>query len=716
MRAVLVDDMESWAEMYSRLNVARRISFDTETTCLDPHAHHFDLVGMSFAVDETTGYYVPLKHTTPTEPTKPKKRPKNIPPDKWKEMKKPPASQALLFHTNGRVAEPPKQLPEDWVIDRIRPLLEYKLIMGHGLKFDCQVMMKLYGIRLNVEYDSISAAHIIDERTSLALKDLCERYLGYKAMKFSEATGGEGKVKDRSARSNFESVPVDRATIYAAPDAVNPIRLRNHFRAQFASNPEFLGLLTTEVRDIPITAEMELAGTKLGTNHLTSMHVDLLRVSDEKMEQLRGLVGMPELNPGSQPQMIDLLYDGKDGMRLKFPGKRKDNSKKGMMIRETIEKLVVNVRTKEEKEWRSDWKNKKHRFTRQQILDFLKLYQDLTRLQKLNSTYTHTLIDSMSDDGRLHTLYHQQGTKSGRYSSSSPNFQNMPRNTNPDDPTYHYDIRKAFQAGFDRNPEPWVYILADYTAMEMRICAALSGCQSMRDIVLGVARDGHGNPIDIHLYTACVAFELNYDECALIIKDKKHPKYREIKEKRQQAKAVNFGIIYGITEHGLAAGLNKPVAFTLNIKNGFLRAYPGVAEWMKRTEFYLRKNLYTKTHSGRRRRISWQEKNEKWAFARAYRACLNHQIQGTGADIVKRAMWRVQNGLWNMRTRATITGQIHDEIIVHCPENEYQRVGMMMVDEMYEELEGIPIIAEAEVKRTWSKMEDPLWKYSADGA
>jgi len=703
--------------MYSRLSVARRISFDTETTCLDPLAHHFDLVGMSFAVDETTGYYVPLKHTTPTEASKPKKRPKNIPPNEWRELKKPQAAQALMFHPNGRVAEPPKQLPEAWVIQQIRPLLESRLIMGHGLKYDYQVMMSLYGIRLNIEYDSIAAAHIVDERTSLALKDLTERYLGYKAMKFSEAVGGEGKVKDRRARSNFESVPIDRATVYAAPDAVNPIRLRNHFRSTFQANPEFLGLLTTEVRDIPITAEMELAGTRLDTNHLTAMHTDLLRVCDEKRDQLRRMTGKPDLNPGSQPQMIDLLYNGKDGMRLKFPGKRKDtSSQKGMMIRETVEKLVVNVRTKDEKEWRNDWKNKRHAFTRQQILDILKTYQDLTRLQKLNSTYTHSLIDVVSDDGRLHTNYHQHGTKSGRYASSSPNFQNMPRNTNPDDPTYHYDIRKAFQAGFDGSSEPWVYVLSDYSAMEMRICAALSGCQSMRDIVLGVARDGHGDPIDIHLYTACTAFQMNYDEAALILKDKKHPKYMEVKEKRQQAKAVNFGIIYGITEHGLAAGLNKPVSFTLGIKNGFLQAYPGVAEWMQRTRVYLSQNLYTRTHSGRRRRISWQEKNEKWAFERAYRACLNHQIQGTGADIVKRAMWKVQNGLWRMGTRAKITGQIHDEIIVHCPESEHRQIAKMVVDEMHEDLDGIPITAEAEVKRTWSKLEEPLWKYVADGA
>lgn len=716
MRAVLVNDEDSWAEMFSRLVVARRISFDTETTCLDPLAHHFDLVGMSFAVDDTTGYYIPLKHTAPTGAGKPKKRPKNVSPEEWLAVKGKPVSQALMFHSDGRVAETPKQLPENWVVPRIRPLLETKLVMGHGLKFDYQVMMKLYGIRLNIEYDSIAAAHLLDERTPLALKDLTERYLGYKAMRFSEAVGGEGKVKDRRARSNFESVPVDRATIYAAPDAVNPIRLRSHFRPMLLANKELLELLTDEVRDIPITAEMELAGTRLDTNHLMAMHTDLLRICDDKKKQLCELSGRHDLNPASSQQMLDFLY-GREGMNLKFPGRRKDKaSQKGMMARETIEKLEVNVRTHGPKTWRKDHGNKDHRFSRQSILDFIKLYKDLTRLQKLNNTYTHSLIDAVSDDGRLHTLYHQQGTKSGRYSSSSPNFQNMPRNTDPDDPTYHYDIRKAFQAGFDGSTEPWVYILADYSAMEMCICAALSGCQVMRGIVTGRTRDAHGDPIDIHLFTACTAFGMNYDEAAAITKDKKHPKYHEVKEKRQQAKPVNFGIIYGITEFGLAAGLNKTVEFTLGIKNGFMKAYPGVAAWMNRTKNYLRANLYTRTYAGRRRRISWAEKNNQKAFDKAYRACLNHQIQGTGADIVKRAMWRVQNGLWRMQSRAQITGQIHDEIIVHCPESEYKLVARMMVQEMEHVLEGIPIVAEAEVKRTWSKMEEPLWKYSAAGA
>jgi DNA polymerase-1 len=716
MRVVLVNDQASWTELFSELSVARTISFDTETTCLDPLASHFDIVGMSFAVDDVTGYYLPIKHTAPSEPAKHRKRPKNIEPEEWRGKRNQTAGQGLLFYPNGQAAELPTQLPAGWVVERLKPLLETRNVMGHGLKFDYQGMKIKYGVQLNITYDTMSAAHLLDERASMKLKDLCEKYLGYKAMRFQEAVGGEGKVKDRKAPSNFELVPLDRATIYAAPDAVNPIRLRNYFRPQLAVSPEFMSLLAMEVRNIPITAEMELAGTLLDTNHLAAMHIDLLRVCDQKREQLRQLVGMPQLNPASQPQMTELIY-GDSGMALKFPGKRRDkDSKKGLLARENVEKLTTNVRSEDLKTWRKNSGSKTHKFTRQQILDFLDLYQDLTKLQKLDSTYTHSLIDAISDDGRLHTLYHQHGTKSGRYASSSPNFQNAPRNTDPDELTYHYDIRKAFQAGYQGQTEPWVYVLADYSAMEMRICAALSGCQAMRGIILGHTRDKKGNLIDLHLYTACVAFQMDYDEAAIILKDKAHPRYPEIKEKRQQAKAVNFGIIYGITEHGLAANLNKPVALTLAIKNGFLQAYPGVGTWMSRTKDYLRQNLYTRTYAGRRRRISWQEKNETWAFDKAYRACLNHQVQGTGADIVKKAMWRVRNRFAAMNSRALVVGQIHDEIVVHSPESEYKLVAKAMVEEMREDLEGIPIVAEAEVKRTWSKLEEPLWKYSADGA
>lgn len=720
MRAVLVNDGDSWNEMYSKLDVAQTISFDTETTCLDPHASYFDCVGISLAVDRSTGFYIPLNHTAPVKPVKTPKRPKGMNPAEWKPKAR---TQGMLFYPDGRPAEEIEQLDVDWVIRRLKPLLETRSIMGHGLKFDYQVMKVLYGIDLNIQYDSMAAAHILDERLPVGLKFLTEHYLGYKPMSFGEAAGGgksRGKV-NRKARSNFESVPLDKATVYAAPDAVNPIRLREIFRPHFEENQKFRNLLSLEIPVIKYTAEMELTGCDLDTNHLAGMHRELLKAIDHKLKIIRELTGKPELNPGSSQQMVQLLYTD---MGLINPSKRKGKKKKdkqddgkksqkGMMARKTVEKLRTRVE-RDDMRWRL--KAREKHWDRQVILDVITQYLELTRLEKLNSTYTHTLIDAVSDDGRLHTNYHQHGTKSGRFASSDPNFQNMPRNSNPDDPTYHYDVRRAFRAGWAGSAEEWVFVLVDYKAMEMRICAAQSGCRDMREIVTGTRLDKNGDPIDIHLYTACTAFSINYDEAVDITHDEKHPRYRDIKEKRQQAKAVNFGIIYGITEHGLAAGLNRSVQFALDIKNGFMRAYPGVARWMSQTKLYLRANLHTATAMGRRRRISWLEARDNEAFNTAYRACLNHQIQGTGADIVKAAIPKVGQALTGMGVLGRIVGQVHDEIIVHCPINEYERIARATVQAMDTELEGIKIETEAEVKRTWSKLEKPLWKYDASGA
>lgn len=678
MRAVLVNTEGAWIEMLSRMHVSSWISFDTETTCLDPLYHDFKIVGFCLAVDGLTGYYVPINHREP--------------------------EQGTLFDMETLAPkEPLVQLPEEMVIEGLKPLIETREIIGHGLKFDYQVA-KRYGIKLNhIVYDTHAASHILDERGYHNLKDITEKYLGYRPPGFEEIAG-KSKKKDRRAPSNFDLVPLHKATVYGAHDAVGPVRLRELFRPHFLRSKKFFDLLQMEVKLIPEVAEMEGVGTNLDTDHLVKMHHELTEKANDQRAIIRKVARDDQLNPASGPQMVDLIYNK---MNIKYPGKRKsDAGNKGLLERKTIEKLMVKIRTSNQATYGA--KGVKPRWAREEVLELFKAQRALSRIDKMAGTYTVNLIDLVSDDGRLHTLFNQHGTVSGRFSSEQPNFQNLSRNTDPDDPVYGYDVRRAFRA------DPgWVYILADYAAMEMRICAALSGCPELTKIITGERRDAHGNPIDIHLYTACAAFHLDYDEAALIIKDKNHPRYMEIKEKRQKAKPVNFGIIYGMTEFGLAAELGEPVQFARSIIQGYMRAYPGVAQWMKNTETYLRANLYTETDMGRRRRISQAEVRYRDAFESAYKACLNHQIQGTGADIVKVSLWKISQELKAHGLRSRVAGQIHDEIIVHAPESEYEWVAKMMVEKMLFNLRGIWLPAEAEVKRTWSKMEEPLWKYAA---
>jgi len=685
-----VNNDAAWNEMYSRLSVAQTICFDTETTCLDPIAPNFKVVGMSLAVDDATGYYVPLNH-------------------------RPPVQRMMFDVRTGTLVEPIVQLPEKWVIQRLKPLLESRGITGHGLKFDYKAMKVKYGVILrNIVYDTLCASHLLDERGTHKLKLLVEKYLGYKPVQFTEAIAeveddsGEEKV-DLRKESGFDLVPISRAALYAGPDAVNPTRLRTRFRSQFLASQKLTDLLKMEIQLVPVTAEMELVGTSPDTQHLARMSVELMSEAQKFAEELRLIARNPELNPASNKQMVNLVYDQFSIQRPREQG----NVDKGLFIRQTREELVVKIREGRQVNFKG-FKDKEHTvpvdkgWIKEEVLRVLDIYNRWARLSKLESVYTTSLIDAVSGDGRLHTLFNQNGTASGRYSSSNPNFQNIPRNTDPKDVTYKYDIRKSFRA------DPgWVYVLCDYSAMEMRICAAMSGDQVMRGIVTGVSRDAIGEPIDIHLYTAAEAFKLDYNEAAAITRDKKNPRYAEIKEYRQKAKPVNFGIIYGLTEVGLASDLGETVEFARSVIAGFMRAYPGVALWMKQTEEYLRAHLYTETFMGRRRRTSYVEMHDRKLAGRAFRACLNHQIQGTGADIVKQAMINVSSEIVRMRLKAQIAGQIHDEIIVHCPREEYEDVARMMLRCMGTELDGIPITAEAEVKTTWSKMEEPLWKLGA---
>lgn len=684
MRCVLVNDEATWNEMFTRLTLSNGFAFDTETTHLDTLLADFQVVGMSFAVDDVTGYYIPLNHQEP--------------------------EQRVLFDLKtGRVNPKFVQLPQAWVLERIKPLLETKPLYGHNIKFDYQVMHR-YGIVLkNIRYDTQAAAHIIDERRSMKLEDLVESCLGYRPMNFGEAVGKKTR-KGRKVPSHFELVPLDRATAYAGPDAVNVIRLRNLFRSQFIDpetgfvHPQFKFLLDKEINLIPVMAEMELIGSSLDTGHLVRISNEIVTEATGLREQIKHIIGDPLFNPGSNTQMWELLYKH---MKIKFPGKKpKGTSRKGMLDKKAIEKIVTQIRSNEEQLAYGRW-------PKGQVLDLIKSYQDMTKLEKLEGTYTHTLIDKVSSDGRLHTLFNQFGTKSGRLSSEQPNFQNMPRNMDPNSPTSKYDIRMALRA------DPgWVYVLVDYAQMEMRICAYESGCQALGDIITGRRRDKFGNIIDIHLYTACAAFHLEYDEAVQILADEKHPRHKEIKEFRQKAKPVNFGIIYGMTEHGLAADLNESVEFARSVIQGYMRAYPGVAAWMGSVKRYLKTQLFTETYHGRRRRTSYMEVHDRKLFGSAYRACLNHIIQGTGADIVKDSMLRINAGLITGGFHGKLAGQVHDEIITLCPEAEAESIARMMLKEMYYVLQGknhpdIPLPAEAEIKRTWSKQEKALWKLAA---
>lgn len=686
MSVVLVNDEDKWNEMYSRLSVAETISFDTETTCLDPLDHRFKVVGLAFAVDPSVGYYVPLNHLPP--------------------------KQKLLFDPKtGEVPRPIIQLPEDWVIERVAPLLEERAIMGHGLKFDYQAMKVAYGVVLNhIIWDSMSASHLIDERGKHGLKYITEKYLGYKPLEFEEVVGKVESDK-RKDLSYFDYVHPEDATPYAAPDAVNPIRLKGVFDPLINDNPKFVHLLyEVEVPNIPVIAKMELVGTNLDTQHLVQMHNDLkVRINKEK-DSVQTIARNPRLNPGSDKQMVELIYGQ---MNMGRPSGRKNaSSNKGLLDKKAVEKMVVKVRTDSKATYGKELARNK-RWSKQEVLDLLKSHQALAKLDKLQGTYTTSLIDLISDDGRLHTLFNQHVARSGRLSSSQPNFQNLTRATDPKDPAYGYDVRKAFQA------DPgWVYVLADYSAMEMRICAAISGCPEMTAIITGQRKDSQGNPIDIHLWTAAEAFKFDYEEGARILADKKHPRYMEIKEYRQKAKPVNFGILYGMTEFGLAAELNDTVAAARGILAGYKRAYWGVAQWMEAVRLYLRAHLFTETVMGRRRRMSHGELFDRRAFETAYKACMNHTIQGTGADIVKASMIKVDNALIRMGARGSMAMQIHDEIIVHCPEREYERISRMMIQEMFYRVQFAPHLpavdlpVEAEVKRTLSKFEEPIFKCS----
>lgn len=644
--------------MYSRLLAAQYVGFDTETTGLDTLAADFELVGLCFAIDTRTGYYLPLAHTSP-------------------------AVGMLFDPVTNRAPTPLKQLGLDQVLAQLKPLLETKPLVGQNLKYDYKVMLR-YGIKLNIEFDTLLAAHVADENGRHNLKLLTKKCFGYRAMEYNEL-GDEGDTY-----VDFKKVLVEDAMKYAAPDAVTPLRLMKLLKGVIDPVPGLRRTLYDVEMPLPsVIADMELVGFKLDSPHLMAMYRELGRKVSVCDATIKALGKEPHLNVASGQQMRALLYDK---LRMKLPGRRKKGNK-GLLEEETIKTLRSRV-----------GKMRMKGVSKTEATELLTAYINRGKYAKARGTYTANLIEQISDDGRLHTDFLQVGTRGARGACSNPNLQNLPRNDDPDDIMYDYDIRKGFVA------DPgYVFLLSDYSMAEVCTCAGISGCQDLISIVTGRRRDAKGRKIDLHLNTACHAFHLDYDEAKEILGNPKHPRYSKVKVFRQKAKAINFGILYGITAKGLAREIEVTVPEAETLINAFGAAYPGVAKWMHDVKVRLRQQLYTETIVGRRRRIEWGD--VKHDFDTVYKFCLNHIIQSTVGEIVKMAMAKVHRALEG--TGAMQVLQIHDEILTLCPESIYKEVGEVVSKEMYYELNGVPLIADTEAKRTLSKRERPIWTYSA---
>ncbi|MDO8267252.1 MAG: DNA polymerase I [Moraxellaceae bacterium] len=532
----------------------------------------------------------------------------------------------------------PDQLQRDSVLARLKPLLENPAIgkIGQHLKYDMHVLENYSIVLRGVVFDTMLASYVLDATaTRHNMDDMAAHYLGVKTTTFEEIAGKGVK------QLTFNQIEVDKATHYAAEDADITQRLHDVLAPQLAAEPK----LESVFRDIemplaPILQAMEHRGVLIDTAMLASQSRELGERMIALEKDVYALAGQ-EFNLGSPKQLGHILYE-----KLGIPAPKKTATGQYSTAEDVLEQLDHPLP---------------------------KLLLEHRSLSKLKSTYTDKLPELLDrKTGRVHTSYHQAVAATGRLSSSDPNLQNIPIRTEAG-----RKIRQAFIA-----PPGYLLVAADYSQIELRIMAHLSGDEGL----LNAFRLGE----DVHRATAAEVFGVPLAEVS--------------NDQRRNAKAINFGLIYGMSAFGLA----KQLGIGRGEAQGYVDMYfardPGVKQYMENIRAQAAQNGYVETFFGRRLMV--RDINAKNPALRqaAERAAINAPMQGTAADIIKRAMITVEAALARQHADARLIMQVHDELVLEVKADQVDAVTALLREQMESAAQlSVPLLVEVGVGKNWDE-------------
>jgi len=521
-------------------------------------------------------------------------------------------------------------------LDLLKPLLEDASVLkiGQNLKFDFNVMAR-HGVRIAPLDDTMLMSYALDAgKGSHGMDELAMRHLGHACVSFEHVMA---HVPGKKSERTFAQVPLDKATEYAAEDADVTLRLWMMLKPRLAAERMVTVYETLERPLVPVIADMEFAGIKVDGAILARLSGSFAQAC-ARLEDEVGVLAGHKFNLASPRQLGELLFD-----RLKLPGGKK--TKTGQW--ETRAGLLDDLAANEELPGDA-----------RRLINTMLEWRQLT---KLRSTYTDALPGYMdAQTGRIHTSYSLAATTTGRLASSEPNLQNIPIRTKEG-----RAIRTAFIA-----EKGMKLISADYSQIELRVLAHIADIPQLKKAF----EDG----LDIHAMTASEMFNVPVKDMA--------------PEVRRRAKAINFGIIYGISAFGLAnqLGISKEEAGAY-IKTYFER-FPGIRDYMEATKKLAHEQGYVETIFGRR--IHYPEINTKHPGVRGNleRAAINAPIQGSAADIIRRAMVRMPGALAAAGLKsARMLLQVHDELVFEVKEAEVPKTLKTAVKVM--EGAGLPAVA-----------------------
>jgi DNA polymerase-1 len=549
------------------------------------------------------------------------------------------AGRAAYLPLAHRYAGAPAQIDFEKALATLKPWLESDRArkLGHDSKY-VQHVLANHGIALRgIAQDSLLESYVLESSSRHDLESLGERHLGTKLLSIDEVTGTGAQ------RISFEQVEVARASAYSAGSADATLRVHGVLHPRIAADDKLArvyGEIEMPVREV--LYRMERAGVLIDARQLEAMSHELGQKMLDLEARAHKEAGQP-FNLGSPKQIAEIFF-----VKKGIPVVRKTPSGAPSTDEDVLEKLALDH-------------------------PLAKMLLEHREISKLKSTYTDKLprmVDPGS--GRVHTTYAQAVAVTGRLSSNDPNLQNIPVRT-----AEGRRIREAFVA-----PEGGVIVSADYSQVELRIMAHISGDENLlRAFAAGE---------DIHRSTAAEVFGRSLTEVTA--------------EERRYAKVINFGLIYGMSAFGLATQLGLERATAQAYIASYFTRYPGVAKYMEDTRKAARDRGYVETVLGRRLWLPEIKSANPARRSGAERAAINAPMQGTAADLIKLAMIAVQQWLDRESLASRLIMQVHDELVLEVPHGELERVGAELPRLMSGVAQlKVPLVVDVGSGQNWEK-------------
>lgn len=525
------------------------------------------------------------------------------------------------------------------ILHIFKPAFENSTItkIGQNIKFDWLVL-KQYGITVNGPlFDTMIAHYLLESDVRHNMNILAENYLNYSPVSIESLIGKKGKNQ-----GSMKDVPLERIKEYAAEDADITFQLKQIFEPKIIDQNFKELFYDIEAPLVKTLAQMEYSGVKVDVEYLQNYSKVLAQEAQEAQLKIFEIAGN-SFNLDSPKQLGEILFDK---LKIPYEGKK---TKTGQYAtgEEVLSKLAFE----------------------HEIAQYIQNYRELV---KLKSTYVDALPALVNPNTkRIHTTFNQAIAATGRLSSTNPNLQNIPIRT--------LNGRKVRRAFIARNEE-YVLLSADYSQIELRLVAAISGDEAMLE--------AFQLDLDIHAATAAKVYGVALSEVT--------------KEMRNNAKTVNFGIIYGISAFGLSQRSNLSRTEAKEIIENYFKTYSGVKKYMQDAIIKAQQNGYAETLKGRKRKLPDINSSNNTVRGFAERNAINTPIQGSAADMIKIAMNLIQAQLEQHNFKSRMTLQVHDELVFDAHKDEVEILKPIIEHSMKTALDlPVPIKVEIGIGNNW---------------